>query len=78
MHALMLWCSVYTWDLYKTHERCVYLHVLMLWCAVVQVAVGPRGHIYVTEFGNDRVTVLVARRKFETEQLPRGRKSSPG
>jgi hypothetical protein len=39
----------------------------------MQVAVGPQGHIYVTEFGNDRVSVLVARRKQVQDLLPRAR-----
>jgi DNA-binding beta-propeller fold protein YncE len=38
--------------------------------APVGVAVGPEGRVYVTQFGNDRVTVLVARRKDVTPCQP--------
>jgi DNA-binding beta-propeller fold protein YncE len=45
--------------------------------APVGVAVGAHGHIYVTEFGNDRVTVLVARNSSACVGACSGDKPSP-
>lgn len=45
--------------------------------APVGVAVGARGHIYVTEFDNARVTVLVAQEALSCSGTCSGAKSSP-